>query len=318
MNDSPTPSPVASSISAVSKTFGVLVTFRRPGDLERTLAALARQSRLLDELVVVDNGPAGEAEGAVRRWSASVPTLVDYMAMGENLGPAGGLASGIEHVLDRAEDDDWIILLDDDDPPRLDDAFEHLVGFAERLRAQHRVGAVGMAGAVLDRRRARFLPLSESDLTREVSVHYIGGNQLPTLSVRAIRDVGVFDPRLFFGFDDFEYGQRLRSRGWQLFCDGAYVRRERDSAGTRGYQASHHRGLAPATWRDYYGRRNLARVLIDSGESAVALRVVARSFARPLANLGREPGLARDHLLVSGRALFDALTNRMGRTVEPD
>ena len=45
--------------------YGVLVTFRRPDWLARTLDRLAEQDRPLDRLVVVDNGPTEETEALV-------------------------------------------------------------------------------------------------------------------------------------------------------------------------------------------------------------------------------------------------------------
>lgn len=48
----------------------IIITLRRPALLRQTLAALRRQTRPLDEIVVVDNGPDAETEAAAREAGA--------------------------------------------------------------------------------------------------------------------------------------------------------------------------------------------------------------------------------------------------------
>src|SRR4249920_2655609 len=91
--------------------FGVLVTYRRPDQLAATLDRIAAQSRQLDRLLVVDNGSDSATRSAVESHSS------EYIDAGDNLGPAGGYALGMNRLLDEADDGDWIFLFDDDDPP---------------------------------------------------------------------------------------------------------------------------------------------------------------------------------------------------------
>jgi GT2 family glycosyltransferase len=46
----------------------IIITLRRPALLRPTLDALARQTRPLDEILVIDNGPDAETEAVVREW----------------------------------------------------------------------------------------------------------------------------------------------------------------------------------------------------------------------------------------------------------
>jgi glycosyltransferase involved in cell wall biosynthesis len=296
---------------------GVLVTYRRGDHLEATLERLASQGRRLDTLVVVDNDPAQSARGAVER-RADGPTAVTYLPSGANLGPAGGIALGMRHVLVAASDDDWMVLLDDDDPPRTADMLGALEELGTRLRASDpKVGAVGAAGTRFDAGRARVMRIGDADLVEAVPSDCVGGNQLPFYSVHAVRAVGVFDERLFFGFDDLEYGLRLRAAGFGVYAHGRLWRDGREHYGRLGIETPPQRRLGEASWRRYYSLRNLLYILRRRGQRGAALRLAARGLAKPIYNLPRRPRLAVRHLRLNARAVADAYAGRMGRTVEP-
>ncbi|MFA5882545.1 MAG: glycosyltransferase [Acidimicrobiia bacterium] len=297
------------------RLFGVLITFRRPEQLAATLRAVTAQTRALDGLVVVDNAASPETREILH---AIVPDA-EYVAAPENLGPAGGIALGMEHVLPRADDDDWIVTLDDDDPPRDDEVFAALFDFAAVASARDpATAAVGVEGQWFDRRRGRIRWVPDSALSDDVSVDFIGGDFCPCYSVRAIRSVGTPRRDLFFGFDDLEYGLRLRAAGYALQVSGRSFLASREANGTLGQDLVPSRGLGRLSWRRYYSLRNLVRILRDSGSIGAALRVtVIVGLAKPLANVFVDPTLAFGHLRLNVRACLDAWTGRMGRTVEP-
>jgi GT2 family glycosyltransferase len=298
---------------------GVLVTYRRPRDLEIMLARLREQERLLDTLTVVDNDPAESGRAAAESGAAANGVRARYLPAGDNVGPAGGIAIGMRHVLTFAADDDWIVLLDDDDPPRTPDMFAALEELGTRLRREDRtVAAVGLAGTRFDLARGRVMRIQDDQLTGPVPSSCVGGNQLPFYSVHAIRAVGVFDERLFFGFDDLEYGLRLRAAGFSVYAHGRLWHREREFGGRLGIQTPPGRMLAAASWRRYYSLRNLIYILRRHGRHLAALRVaVGRGFGKPVYNLPKDPALALQHLRLNSRAVLDAYTGRMGRTLEP-
>ena len=135
--------------------YGVLVTYQRPAELTTALARVATQTLRLRRLVVVDNEPSAANEEAVR----GLADQVEYLPAAENLGPAGGLAAGMERILRVARDEDWIVTLDDDDPPLRDDLFEILWTFArERVEHDPMTAAVGVAGTRFDRGRGARRP----------------------------------------------------------------------------------------------------------------------------------------------------------------
>ncbi len=244
-----------------------------------------------------------------------------WVPTGENLGPAGGLALGMAEVIaGDAADDDWLLLLDDDDPPAGPACLTDLLDFAAATRrARPRLGGVGLTGARFDARAGRTVRLPDHLLVGTVSVDYLGGNQLPCYLVEAVRDTGVFDERLFFGFDDLEFGLRMRGRGWELAVDGAGWFDRRTAMGRRGPGvggASVDAREAP--WRAYYSNRNLLHLLRSQGHPVVAARVAGtRVLPKALLGVARRRPASREHLRLAVAATRDGLTGSLGRTVEP-
>jgi glycosyltransferase involved in cell wall biosynthesis len=298
-----------------ARIYGVLVTFRRPGQLAASLAALAGQTRSLDGLVVVDNSPDPANERAVRD---RVPAA-EYVPARENLGPAGGIALGMRRVFEIADDRDWIMTLDDDDPPSDAGVFAMLADFAAESSARDPVtGGVGLSGTRFDRRTGRILRVPDPELHGAVPVDCIAGNQCPLYSVAAVRVVGPPRPELFFGLEELEFGLRLRDAGYSLYGHGPTWYEGRARGGRLGAQLAPARSVGEPTWRRYYSLRNLVWILCAIGRRRSAMRVaVLTGLAKPIANLPRRPRVAVRHLRLNWAACRDALTGRMGRTVEP-
>ncbi len=296
---------------------GVLVTYRRSEQLRDFFAALRRQTRSLDSLVVVDNDPRRSARLIVDAHGLPA-TRVEYLASGDNVGCAGGNAIGMRHVLQDATDEGWIITLDDDDPPRSPETIETLGGFAEDMRrADPLVGGVGLCGGRFDLSRGRFGTVSDAELVGPVRSSWVGGNQFPCYSVRAVRTVGVFDERFFINFEDLDYGLRMQDHGFAIYAHGDFWRGERERLGRLTRELVPARSLGDPGWRRYYSLRNLGYILRQRGRRRVALQVSGLGLAKPLYNFPRSPRLAWAHFRLNARAVADAYRGRMGRTVEP-
>ena len=84
------------------RVVAVIVTRHRPESLAQALKALAVQTRPVDSVVVVDNGPDQPAEEVVR--ASGLPHT--YLLSRANLGGAGGFALGMLTAL--AEGADWV------------------------------------------------------------------------------------------------------------------------------------------------------------------------------------------------------------------
>jgi glycosyltransferase involved in cell wall biosynthesis len=303
-----------------SKVHGVLVTFRRSAILAETLGRLAKQTRRLDTLVVVDNDSVnGESQNVVMS-NLDAAENVEYLASPSNLGPAGGLSLGASHIQATAKPSDWIMFLDDDNPPRTEVGVEEVVAFAEEMALRDRnTAGVGLVGARFDYKEGRIVRLPDRELRGPIEVDHIGGNQLPCYRVSAMREVGLPDTQLFFGFDDLEYGLRLSEAGRRLYVRGDLWAREREFYGRRGRDKAEGRRIGPIGWRDYYSIRNLVWILRSRGHHLGAARVIVRSvIGKSVYSLSGKPHAALAHLRQGLHASFDAYTGRMGRTIEPD
>ncbi|ANY06606.1 galactofuranosyltransferase GlfT1 [Pseudonocardia sp. HH130630-07] len=93
---------------APGSVVGVIVTRHRADLLVDSLAAMAKQSRPVAHLIVVDNGPDQPAREAVE----ACPLPTTWIPSWHNLGGAGGFALGMLHAL--AMGADWVFLADDD------------------------------------------------------------------------------------------------------------------------------------------------------------------------------------------------------------
>lgn len=300
------------SEAAEPQLWGLVVTFRRPEALRVTLTRIAEQTRVPDRLLVVDNG----SDPAVRRAAEAMGA--DYLDSGDNLGPAGGIALGMEHVLERAGEDDWVVLFDDDDPPSRNDLIGELWSFAGVCtRLDTRTAAVGVVGSRYDRRRGVFRRVPDDELHGAVAVDYIGGGQFPLYSCRAVRACGVFDRSYFFGFDDAEYGLRLRRAGYSLYAHGDLWHDQRASNKRLRLSESALRTANEASgWRRYYAVRNTT-LMARRYATPVAVAYVACGgglrAAVSLAKAKRPVGQVSLPL----RGAWDGLIGRSGRTIDP-
>lgn len=298
---------------------GLIVTYDRPAELVEFLRRLRLQTRGLDSLVVVDNLPSEASRDAVSDLQSIAP-VAEYLPMSENLGPAGGIARGMQRVLGYASPDDWIVLFDDDDPPdRVDLLADLVTSLSVAIERRPELSGFGTSGARFDIGRGRVVRLSDRELAGGiVDVDWIGGNQFPMYRIAAVQHVGPFAEELFFGFDDLEYGLRLRSAGLGLAVDASIMAMRREAAGRTGWTPTPHRALQETNWRRYYSLRNLIVLIRTYGsESAAAAFALKAGLGKPLMRVFVQPRLALAHLSLNIRAVRDAYMRRMGRAIEP-
>jgi glycosyltransferase involved in cell wall biosynthesis len=296
--------------------FGVLVTYRRPTDLEEHLTILRKQTRALDHLYVVDNAPDARNRALVDAYREHAP--VTYVASADNSGAAGGLAQGLRACLPATSAFDWVVLLDDDNPPTADDVLERLFDFAVEHAASD-LGAVGLTGARFDWRRARLVRLDDDELHGPIDVDFVGGNQFPMLRSGAVRDIGVYRDELFWGLDDLDYGLRLRADGYRVLVSGELVHWAREQHGRLGLgRQGPSTAMSRVPWRQYYTLRNLIDIMRRSGHDGLAARVaLTRGVGKGVVHAARAPRQAGPTLRLTSRAIGDGWKGRLGRTIDP-
>jgi hypothetical protein len=299
--------------TAAPAIHGILVTYHRPESLAAMVEQLADIG--LATLTVVDNGPSPESKEAAHTAAARVPTT--YIEMDENSGPAGGYERGMGSVLETAADEDGMLVLDDDRLTGSAETAERLRDFAAGLVAGgERLGAVGQMGARFDRRWGRLHRLRDEVLVGAVKVDYIAGGQMLMIRVAAARDVGVFDARLFFAFDDLDYCLRLARAGYSIYVHGPSGVEARERFGRLGTVGRVERRGSP--WRRYYSVRNHIVVMRRYTSLPAAVFVtLAHLVGRPVLELTRrQPG--RIALIkASTRGCVDAWLGRLGRRMDP-
>ncbi len=299
------------------RLYCVIVTFRRHRGFERVLDLVAEQERQPVRLVIVDNERSAVVHDVVERRRQGGIDIV-YLTPEANVGPAGGTAHAMQFILEDAADEDWITRLDDDLGSLDPDIFGKTLDFATAMVGlDPAVGAVGAVGSRYDWRRGRLVRIADDEIgTEPIPVDYVPTNLFPAFRVEAVRSVGTFDPRLFFGFSEVEYGLRLRSAGRTLYANPELWKRlGRQTESTSGPSL----GLRPANWRRYYSLRNQVHVLRAAGHPVVALRVgFTRGLLKPLVHVPFGPSAALTHLRIGWPAVCDGWNGKLGRTIDPD
>jgi rhamnopyranosyl-N-acetylglucosaminyl-diphospho-decaprenol beta-1,3/1,4-galactofuranosyltransferase len=213
------PAPFAQGPLAGGSVVAVVVTRHRTGPLVDSLAALAKQSHPIAELVVVDNGPDRPAREVV----ASCGLPATWLPSWRNLGGAGGFALGILHALARGAD--WIWLADDDGRAADENVLATLLELAQR-RGLAEVSPSVVDSADPDRlaftvRRGLRWHRSRAELASDTG-HGADGELLPGIAAlfngalfraSTFEAIGVPDLRLFVRGDEVEIHRRMVRSG---------------------------------------------------------------------------------------------------------
>lgn len=292
------------------RLFCVLATYHRSGTLAVTLEAIMGQTRQPDEIVIVDNGSDSAARAVAERFGAQ------YIDARGNIGPAGAFHVALSHVLTQAGPADWVVTIGDDDPPSPSDRFQRLWEFGRRVvELDGMVAGVGAMGARYDRRSGKFSRVPDSELKGPVRVDYLGGNQL-FHRCAALTQVGTYEPDLFFGFEEAEWGLRATRDGWSLYADGEIWREDRIRHNRTGEQ----RPMTPmktSAWRRYYSVRNATLIAREYAESkGVAVLVALRAGVGGAAAL-LLAGRPLHEIMLPIRGTADGLLGKAGQTVNP-
>ena len=205
---------MTAAAEAAQKVFAVVVTHRRTDDLAKSLDAVSTQTRMIDHLIVVDNG----SDEKVREVVAGQPVSTTYLGSLRNLGGAGGFALGILHAL--ALGADWVWLADDDGRPRDSDVLGTLLACARK----HGLAEVSPMVCDLDDPARLAFPLRRGLVWRRHVEELRDGDHdlLPGIAslfngalfrADTFAAVGVPDLRLFVRGDEVEMHRRLVRSG---------------------------------------------------------------------------------------------------------
>ena len=194
------------------RVVAVIVTRHRPESLAQALKALAIQTRPVDSVVVVDNGPEQPAAEVVR--ASGLPHT--YLLSQTNLGGAGGFALGMLTAL--AEGADWVWCADDDGRP----ADEHVLATLLSVARERGLAEVSPAVADIDAPGSFAFPVRTGLRWKGERDRLEGADFLPgyaslfngaLFAASTLAQTGVPDLRLFARGDETEIHRRLVRAG---------------------------------------------------------------------------------------------------------
>ena len=189
----------------------VVVTRHRRELLADSLKMIAAQTRPVDHVVVVDNGPEEPVGDVVA--NCGVPST--YLPSRRNLGGAGGFALGMLHALMIGAE--WVWCADDDGRPADETVLDTLLSEARKRG----LAEISPMVTNIDTPERLAFPLRRG-LTWKRSADELGTDFLPGIASlmngalfrsSTLDVVGVPDLRLFFRGDEVELHRRLVRSG---------------------------------------------------------------------------------------------------------
>jgi GT2 family glycosyltransferase len=284
-----------------------IITYERPLLILSTINQIFAQTFPPQKILVIDNSLTDSTEKVIRDAGDD---RVEYVKMGFNGGPAGAAAVGLRRLAEEGYD--WIHWADDNDPPRFPDCFECLL-----KKVDASIGVIGAVGSKFNWRTGLRERYKDSELHGLLSVDAIGGNFCMIVNSKAISDATLPDTKLFFGLEEFEFCQKIKSSGFRICVDGDLLYRHRQTS--KMGEAEKKPSLVPrrsyeTLKRDYYSYRNGIYLMVYRFRNyRLAFLYAVRAFAKiPFGFVkGFKFGMRNAYLL--GAAVFHGIFAKMGR-----
>lgn len=243
-------------MNKMEKITAVVVTYNRIELLKRAVNSLRKQTRKLDNIIVVNNG----CTDGTKEW-LDAQTDLDVIHQ-DNVGGSGGFYRGIEHAYEKGYD--WIWCMDDDVYPA-ENCLEILlsknadgIGIICPLRNQagkiflSEVKKFNLSNPLKSLHNQR---LKEADLTGKESVDIEGiVFEGPLFKRDVVEKIGLPNKELFIFYDDSDYGYRAVVAGYRIIIvPQAILYKE-----LFGQNESRASVIRKGRWRIYYHIRNTA------------------------------------------------------------
>jgi glycosyltransferase involved in cell wall biosynthesis len=278
----------------------MVVTHNRRDLLRWTLEGILEQTRMPDDLVIIDNCSIDGTETMIR---AEFPTA-RYFRVDDDVGFGAGLARGMASY-DR--DYDFIWLLEDDSRP-YKTALERCLSVALRTP---RFGVIGLGGGSLRRgvpvHGCTGVALDEAQAGANVYKSDFLLLDPALVSRGAVDEVGYPRSDFFISMEDVEYTNRIRTAGWSVLqLDEDLV--ERNQVGSTSAT-----GMAPPERGYYQSRNHLILALEHRSPVEIFGWVVRQAKFCVAAILRRERTLERIRLRLLGG--WHAVRGVRGKTV---
>jgi GT2 family glycosyltransferase len=229
--------------------------------LPRQIEALLRQTRPLQEIIVVDNA---STDGSRTVLAERYPQVV-VLRMPENLGAAGASAAALSYAaLERGHD--WVWMFDQDSVPKTDSLARLLGGVGSLKGTQAEVGMIAPM-PVHQETKTCYPPLLWRDGFVKPGVQQMreplwfadlviaSGNLIRR---EVVEKIGLPRADFFMDYFDFEYSLRARAHGYRIaIVPGAELGHEIGDAQMVRVPGQARLWTSYAPWREYYNSRNL-------------------------------------------------------------
>jgi rhamnosyltransferase len=239
----------------------VTTAYNAASVLPRHLESLLRQTRCLQEIIVVDNGSSDDTYALLTERYPQVTVL----RLSENVGAAGAWSAGLEYAMLRKQHD-WVWGFDDDSLPD-PSALELLLKGIESLDKTN--PDVGMVAPLPIHKETGtcYPPLLWQDgfvkPSPELLNQAIWFADLVIASGCMVRrhvveKVGLPRSDFFMDFFDFEYCLRVRAAGFKIAVVSC-ARAAHEIGNARTVRLPGYLRVWPdhAPWREYYIARNM-------------------------------------------------------------
>lgn len=256
--------------------------------LPRQIDALLRQSRPLQEIVVIDNG---STDGTSAMLAERYPQ-VTVLRLPANVGAAGGWAAGLKYAaLEKKHD--WIWNFDDDSVPD-QSALETMLSSPSRVVDDPTVGILAPL-PVHQASGTRYPPLLWRDglvqpgknlLQQPVWFADVAVASGCMVRREVVEAAGLPRADFFMDFFDFEYCLRVRSSGYKIAVINAYsFSHELGDSKVIRFAGRTRVWPQHAPWREYYMGRNITYAAFRLYATAKTKRFVVVHLLRHAAAL---------------------------------
>lgn len=211
----------------------VVVTYNREELLRETLTGLGKQTRPVDQIIIIDNASTDGSAQVAAEFVGRFDGAARLIALTRNTGGAGGFAVGIAAAITDPEID-WVWVMDDDTVPEPE-------ALAEALAAHERFAETGVDDLAVMGSRVTWTdgddhpmntpkPKIGAGRAERQRARAAGGIEIRSISfvsafLRAdrVRGAGLPIADYFLWNDDFEYTTRLLKRASGLYVPGSVV-----------------------------------------------------------------------------------------------
>lgn len=287
------------------RILAVIVTYKRPPELSKTIDAIKLQGIEEKDILVVNNARNHSATLEI----ANVYNHVQWHHLPENIASAGGFAFGLQKGIELGYD--WVWLFNDDSRPKincLNAALLHLSTFTK----QGNVGFLKITERVKENKTVllfwkgvrvpKYVEISDNPVETDL-ITFDGC----FVSINLMEKIGFCDPNFFMGTYEFEYCLRAKDAGFKIFTlPNGMIEDEKKGAVS---------GTPP--WRQYYNTRNHLWLALHRRSLYILQAWLIRELKYTYAIL-RFGNKKVERLLFKYRAIRDAILNRRGKTYHPD